>query len=376
LEKDDRRSVYWTPLAAWNGHDGFQLGLAAYNTVFPSQRTEWVFAPLYGLGSERPGGAGRIEHHFDRLDSRVFQNIRLGVNGRSAATFNDHDAVSWYGKVAPHLILDLKRDPLSKPWHYSIMLRGVGLWQEERVDLPEGPGLSSSRRDLYGELSFRAENRSTLSPSEILPTLTWNEDFLRVSLELKQAFVYNQKKDQLRLRAFAGSILSRGDGFFTNRLNAWGLTWGAEDLLFDHAYLERGATERLLSRQFNKQQGAFKTPFLQGNSDDWMAACNMELDLPLPLPISLFASAGVVPIVRSVTQGGTTTVSRGTGTYYEAGIGLQLVRDVVEVWVPLFVSDRIADEEEFLGRGVGEHIRFVFALERLDPTKALRKVKG
>jgi hypothetical protein len=376
LEKDDRRSVYWTPLAAWNGHDGFQLGLAAYNTVFPSQRTEWVFAPLYGLGSERPGGAGRIEHHFDRLDSRVFQNIRLGVNGRSAATFNDHDAVSWYGKVAPHLILDLKRDPLSKPWHYSIMLRGVGLWQEERVDLPEGPGLSSSRRDLYGELSFRAENRSTLSPSEILPTLTWNEDFLRVSLELKQAFVYNQKKDQLRLRAFAGSILTRGDGFFANRLNAWGLTWGAEDLLFDHAYLERGATERLLSRQFNKQQGAFKTPFLQGNSDDWMAACNMELDLPLPLPISLFASAGVVPIVRSVTQGGTTTVSRGTGTYYEAGIGLQLVRDVVEVWVPLFVSDRIADEEEFLGRGVGEHIRFVFALERLDPTKALRKVKG
>lgn len=375
LEKDDRRSVYWTPLAAWNGHDGFQIGLAAYNTVFPSQRTEWVFAPLYGLGSERPGGAGRIEHHFDRLDSRVFQIIRLGVNGRSAATFNDHDAVSWYGKVAPHLIMDLKRDPLSKPWHYSIMLRGVGLWQEARVDLPEGPGLSSSRRDLYGELSFKAENRSTLSPSEIIPILTWNEDFVRVSLELKQAFVYNKKEDQLRLRAFAGSILSRGDDFYTNRLNSWGLTWGAEDLLFDHAYLERGATERLPGRQFNKQQGAFKTPFLQGRSEDWMAAINMEFDLPLPLPISLFASRGWVPTQRRSVVGGQLTITNEVANYLEAGIGLQVVRDVMELWVPLYVSQLIADEERFLDRGFGERIRFVLALERLDPSKALRKLK-
>jgi hypothetical protein len=70
-----------------------------------------------------------------------------------------------------------------------------------------------------------------------------------------------------------------------------------------------------------------------------------------------------------------TTVTNEVNNYLEAGIGLQLVRDVLEVWVPLYVSDRIADEERFLDRNFGERIRFVLALERMDPTKALRKLK-
>jgi hypothetical protein len=375
LEKDDRRSVYWTPLAAWNGHDGFQLGLAAYNTVFPSQRTEWVIAPLYGLGSERLGGAARIEHHFDRMDSRLFQNIHLGLSARSASTFNDHFANAWYSKLAPSIVFDLKRDPLTRPWHHSISMRAVQIWQEQRIAPPEGPSFSSSTAYTYGELSYRAINTATLTPSEIIPTVTYNAEFVRASLDLKQAFTYNKKKDQLRLRAFAGSILHRGPGFYENPLNRWGLTWGPEDLLFDHAFLERGATTNSLSRQFVKQQGAFKTPFRQGGSDDWMAAINMELDLPLPLPISLFASTGWVPTRTISASSAGVTVTNSVANYYEAGVGFQAIRDVLEIWMPLFVSDRIADEEEFLGRGFGERIRFVIALERMDPTKALRRLK-
>ena len=76
--------------------------------------------------------------------------------------------------------------------------------------------------------------------------------------------------------------------------------------------------------------------------------------------------------VTSVTQDGK---SLSTAAYYEAGIGLQIVRDVFEIWFPLAVSTRIADEEEFLDRQVTDRVRFVFALERMDPTKLLRKLK-
>jgi hypothetical protein len=375
IEKNDRRSMYWTPLAAWNGHDGFQLGLAAYNTVFPSQSTEWVLAPLYGLGSERIGGAARIEHHFDRMNSRLFQNIHLGLSARSASTLHDHYADAWYTKLAPSIVFDLKRDPLSKPWQHSVTLRGVQLWQESRTNAPDAPSTSSSNEQWYAELSYRATNTSTLAPTEIIPTLTYNADFVRASLEVKQAFTYNKRKDQLRLRVFAGSILSRGDGFYDNALNAWGLSWGPEDLLFDQAYLERGADNGTLAQQFTKQQGAFKTPFQQGGSEDWMAAMNLELDLPIGLPLSLFASTGWVP-TRTVeaTSSGTITTN-SIASYAEAGIGIQVIRDVLEVWMPLVVSSRIADEEEFLDRSFGQRIRFVFALERMDPTKALRRLK-
>ncbi len=376
LEKDDRRSIFWTPLAAWNGHDGFQVGLLLNNTTFPSQRTEWVIAPLYGLGSERLGGAARIEHHFDRLESRLFQNIHLGLSARSASTFHDHNADAWYGKLAPSIVFDLKRDPLTRPWQHRISLRAVQLWQEQRIAPPEGTSFSSSTANTYAELSYHARNTATLTPSEIIPTVTYNAEFVRASLELKQAFTYNKKKDQLRLRAFAGSILHRGSGFYQNPLNAWGLTWGPEDLLFDHAYLERGRLDSdFTGRQFVKQQGAFKTPFRQGGSDDWMAAVNMELDLPLPLPLSLFASTGWVPTRTIAASGPEVTITNGVANYYEAGIGFQAIRDVLEIWMPLLVSGNIVDEEEFLGRSFGERIRFIIALERMDPTKALRRLK-
>jgi hypothetical protein len=142
-------------------------------------------------------------------------------------------------------------------------------------------------------------------------------------------------------------------------------------MLFDQAYLERGATDGFTGRQFTKQQGAFKTPFLQGGSDTWIASFNTEFDLPIGLPLSLFASAGFVP-VTSVTQEGK---SVSTASYMEAGIGIQVVRDMLEIWFPLVVSQRIADEEEFQDRQVTDRVRFVFALERMDPTKILRGLK-
>ncbi len=210
-----------------------------------------------------------------------------------------------------------------------------------------------------------------LHPSAITTTLTAGEDWLRSSFEIKQAFAYNEHNKQFRVRAFLGSFLYKGGDYLTNNLDAWSLTWGPEDMLYDHAYFERGASDRYFSRQFNKQQGAFKTPFAQGGSDTWIASLNAELDLPFKLPIAFFGSAGWVPIT-TVTQN-----RKGTNiaTYFEAGIGVPVIKDVLEVWFPLLVSKRILDEEEYLDHSVTDRIRFVIALEKLDPTRLLRNLR-
>ena len=380
VEKDDRRSVYWTPVAAWNGHDGLQLGLAAYNTLFPSQRTEWVVAPLYGFASERIGGAARIEHHLDRLHSRWFQNIHLGLNLRSSAIFQDHGNVAAYEKVAPHVLFDLKRDPLRKPWKHSIGLRGI--YVNTTISAVSGevvdvfPATLPLFEQYNVELQYTARDDRKLGPTFVQLTVLAQDaggtsSFVRASIELKRAFTYNADKKQLRLRAFAGTFLTGGDDLI-DPLQAWGLSWGPEDLLYDDAYLERGAARSTFTgRQFGKQQGAFKTPFAQGGSDSWTASVNMELDFPFKLPLAAFASAGWVPLTTITTEGSSTS----TASYFEAGLGIPVVRDVLEVWFPLYVSERIRDEEEFAGRDIGDRIRFVFALEKLDPTKALRRVR-
>ncbi len=369
VEKQDRHIIHFLPLLAWNGHEGFQLGLGGWNTSFPSQRLEFVSVALKGASGRTTGG-GRGEYHFDRMRSNVFRNIHLGVSLRSASTFHDHHANAWYRKASPSVVFDIKR-PLDKPWQHRFGVRGVYLAQEAEFTPPEGQRFSHTTERYYGEFHYTAADQRKLHPSFIQPVVTYGEEFLRGSLELKQGFTFNKRNDQLRLRGFFGTFFWKEDDRLTNGLHAWGLSWGPEDMLFDHAYLERGASSRLPGRQFNKQQGAFKTPFLQGGSDSWIVAVNAELDLPIPLPIALFGSMGRVPIT-TITPAGRTT---GAANYFEAGIGVIAMRDVLEIWLPLVVSERIGDEEKFLGRDVGDRIRFIFALEKLDPTRAIQKIK-
>lgn len=367
IERNDRRSIYYSLLPAWNGHDGWQAGLALRNTTFPSQRTEWVVAPLYAFGSERLVGSARIEHHFDRIRSTVFRNIHLGFGARSSSTFHDHHVVAWYEKYSPSIRFDMKR-PLSKPWSHAINLRGVRIYNTSEVTGNDAVLYRYRTFDDYLELQHFAEDPRKLHPSAITTTLTAGEDWLRGAIEAKQAFAYNEKGKQLRLRAFASSFFVQNP---VTRLEAWGLSWGPEDMLYDHAYFERGARDRYFSRQFNKQQGGFKTPFRQGGSDTWIASVNMELDFPFKLPIAAFASAGWVPITTITPDGRSTS----TATYVEAGIGVPVVKDVLEVWIPVYVSERIADEEDFLERSFGDRIRFVLALEKLDPTRFVRSIR-
>jgi hypothetical protein len=86
--------------------------------------------------------------------------------------------------------------------------------------------------------------------------------------------------------------------------------------------------------------------------------------------LSVFASYGAAPYTI-VAQQGQRTDWKG---YWEAGFGVRLVRDVVEMWIPLVYSKEIRDEVEgFRGFDFGERIRFVLALEKMDPTQLLRK---
>jgi hypothetical protein len=370
LERDDRRSLHYTLLPAWNGHDGLQAGLALHNMGFPSQRTEWIVAPLYALGSERLVGAARIEHHFDRLRSRIFQNIHIGLSGRTSGTFHDRDAVAWYEKVAPSVRLDLKRDPLTRPWAHAVGLRGVRIWSASEATRDGAVVFRYRAAQDYAELWHRMHDARKLHPASVRTTLTAGEDWLRGSIEAEQAFAYNARNKQLRLRAFGGSFLRKSSGIAA--LEAWRLNWGPADMLYDQAYLERGAYDTdFTGRQFSKQQGAFKTPFLQGGSDTWIASAGMELDLPFKLPLAVFATAGWVPMT-TITQEGK---RNSTAAYAEAGVGIPIVRDVLEVWMPVYVSKRIADEEENRGRGFGDRIRFVLALEKLDPTRIVRGIR-
>ncbi len=371
LERDDRRTIYWAPLLGANAHDGFMAGLAVHNHAFPSRRFEWVLAPMYGFTSNELVGGGRAEYHFDRLNSDLFRNIHLGLSTWGFSTQEEEGLGTGFRKYTPSVRLDVKRDLMAA--QHTAAYRTVFLQQETVGSVTGDEGVSYAQvttSDTYHELRYDIQQQRGLHPYIVTGTVLHHSAFTRASVEAKWSALYDKAKHRVTLRAFAGTFLRKEESDL-QRLMAWRLNWGSEDLLYDNIFLARGRPDLFAGQQIAKTQGGFRTPTAQGGTDSWIGALNLELDAPFKLPLSLYANYGAAPITEVDAQGNRTT---SWDSYYEMGLGLRIVRDVAEVWFPLAVSKNIKDEQEFQGLTFGQTIRFVLALEKLDPTRIVRKL--
>lgn len=371
LEHQDRTSIYYTPAIARNTHDGFMAGVALYNTFFPAQRLEWAAAPLYGFDSKRLAGGARIMWHHDRLSSPWLRNVHAGVSGFAASLWGVDAVEQWYQRLVPSIQFDprLKSTGPSA----SLRYRSILLWQHALGTLNGFQGreiaVDLTRKDVFHEVQAAIAQPNGLGPYDVSATLLHHEAFTRIALDAKWSAIYDRRRHRLTLRAFAGSFL-RTDNARMRPEMGWRLHWGSSDLLYDHLFTDRQPVGQNTGQVMTKDQGGFKTPTSVGTSDTWIGALNMELDFPFLLPLSAFASYGVAPLT-TVSSEGRSTSSR---SYWEMGVGLRLWRDMVEVWVPLAFSSEIQDEQDLRGFEFTERIRIVMALERMDPTQALRKL--
>ena len=369
IEKDDRRTTYYSPAFAYNAHDGFMAGIALTNAHFPAQRFEWALAPLYGTASERMAGGGRIMWHADRTRSRWFENIHTGIAANTASLKGQDDLDRWYTRVVPSITFDLRNDRAIRSTAHFVRLRSVVSTQHVEGTY-EGIPRSVDQENIFHELRYDLRTRSGLSPTEASFTALHHAAFSRIQLEAKQSFIYDADDHRVVLRAFFGQFL-RTDASLMQRDFGWRLYWGSADLLYDNLYVDRQDVGTLTAQQITKYQGGFKTPNSLGTSDSWIAALNMEVDAPFALPLSLFGGLGAAP-TTTVTAAGE---ENDWATYWELGLGLRVVRDIVEIWVPLAYSPEIGDQLEFNEFEFLERIRFVFALEKLDPTTAVRRIQ-
>ena len=370
LERDDRRSLYWTPALGYNAHDGWMPGITLRNTTFPSQRLEWVAAPLYGTQSQRLAGGARFLWHHDRLRSDLFRNVHIGVSGFAASLWNVGDVEQWYQRVVPSIQFDVRSAPTAA--QTNIRLRSVLLWDHAEGVYSAGGELmhvDEVQENIFHEVRLQHRRRNGLHPFDLQLISLNHQAFNRLALDAKWSALYDRHKHRVTFRGFGG-VFVRTDDRLMQAPFGWRLHWGSSDLLRDNLFFERQYLGQNTAQQFAKEQGGFKTPTANGTSDTWIAALNMEADFPFQLPLSLFAGYGMAPYTI-VDQNGMRKDLRG---YWEMGIGVRIVRDVVEAWIPLAYSTEIKDEVETLRNfDFTERIRFVFALERMDPTQALRR---
>lgn len=370
LEREDRKSIFWTPAIGKNSHDGYMVGLAVHNTTLPNQRFEWVAAPLYGTKSERLAGGARFMWNHDRLRSDLLRNIHVGVSGFAASLWSVENVEQWYQRAVPSIQFDLRSKPNAA--QTDLRYRSVILWNNAKGSYFNGEqdvAVDQQKEDVFHEVQLHHERKSGLHPFDLRLISLNHQAFSRLSIDAKWSAIYDRHAHRVTFRGFGGTFLSKDPAQMLPTMG-WRMHWGSSDLLYDHLFVDRQYVGQNTAQQFAKDQGGFKTPTANGTSDTWIAALNMEADFPFRLPLSLFASYGAAPYT-SISASGKITDWRG---YWEAGIGVRIIRDVVEMWVPLAYSSEIKDEIETLrGFDFTERIRFVLALERMDPTQALRK---
>lgn len=370
IEREDRRTIFFSPAIGYNRHDGVMAGAALYNTVFPAQRLEWAAAPLYGLESGRLAGGARVMWSHDRIRSNWLRNMHVGLSGFAASLPHAGDVEQWYQRLVPSIQFD-PRLKITGPEAF-LRYRNV-LIQEHAAGLLRTPTqerpIDLTTRSSYHEASINLREHNGFNPFSITLTSLHSTAFHRASLDAAWSAIYDRHKHRITFRAFAGSFL-RKDRSLMRPAMGWRMHWGSSDLLYDRLYTDRQPVGRNTAVQFNKDQGGFKTPTAIGTSDTWIAALNMELDFPFALPLAAFASYGAAPLTL-ITQEGKNTDWRGN---WELGIGLRIWRDMAEVWIPLAFSQDIQREQDLRGFTFTDRIRIVLALEKMDPTQVLRKL--
>lgn len=179
---------------------------------------------------------------------------------------------------------------------------------------------------------------------------------LRSSLRYQR---YWNKDKSIRARLFGGKFFSQGETPFYMGLS------GSPDYLRESVFLDRAQRSesmRALVDQTDMRDGGFKN-YLPIFTDKWLAAMNVETDLPF-LPFSLYLDFGKV--AKTDKMFATDTYYYGTGLALNAGKGL------FSLYLPIAGSNFANTTPENF-KDFRQNIRFSLHLNMLNPFKMLEQ---
>lgn len=361
------------PVIAWNRYNSWMAGVHFTNMDLIPEKTEFFFTPLFDFKNSQLTGTGEISHHI-YPSSELFSGITLSLSGKRFAYDNnrlDSDTlpgskpVFMYSRIAPLIKFNFRKDhPRSRKQH-SVTMRHVMVWQDE-IEYTVTPSgydrefLTTTQN--FSELIYEINHPKSIDPWNFNTTVQHGSEHLKISAELNYRLSYKKKNKGLDIRLFAGGFL-RNETTARNhnlRMSGWK---GRDDYLFDEYYFGRNDSRGLWPNQFLVKDGGFKIATAIGQTRDWLAALNLQADLPLPLPIKCYFDVGTFEGITTIIEGESKVVM------FNGGLAVSLIKNTLEVYVPLFYSSDIKRNLEVNNVSFAEQIRFVFNIRNLAPLK-------
>jgi len=361
------------PVATWNRYNSWMAGIHLTNMDLIPEKTEFFLTPLFDFKNKQFGGTGAINHHIYPY-SGIFSSVSLSLAGKRFAydqnrlhsdTFPGSKPVFMYSTIAPSVRLFVRKDKPRSPKQQMLMFRNVTVWQDEIRYTANASGYDRdyiSTTQNFSEAGYEILNNSAIDPWSFHSTLQYGNEHLKLSAELNYRLSYKKRNKGFDIRVFAGGFLRNEttDRNYNFRMSGWK---GRDDYLYDEIYFGRNDDRGLWPNQFLVKDGGFKIATAIGQTRDWLASVNLQADLPLPLPLKFYFDIGTFEGITTIIEGESKVVM------YNGGLAVSLIRNTIEVYVPLFYSSDIKRNLEVNNVSFAERIRFVLNLRNLAPVK-------
>jgi hypothetical protein len=363
------------PAAGFNNYDHFMIGAVIHNFNLPPQRWQLLLAPLYAANSHQLNGVAHFNYAwYPRSPAPgqsapglspahpAFRMIEAGINGSRFSTLSgtdssNHAIFAGFYKVAPYVRLFFPppfvgstRETTLEAKTYLIGERSFNNYVLKSTDSLYYPVLTNYDFRYLNQLTFTIRDTRVLYPYSVSLQVQQAAPWYRVNLNINYFFNY-PTFGGLAVRLFGAKF-----GYLGTRNPAVDLTEfepkltavrGSEDYTYDNYFIGRNDYNGLASQQIIMRDGDLKLRTdlfsgLQGRSDDWVAAVNLNSTLPpqlVPtwLPLHLFLDLGTYAQAWSDNP-------PTSHFLYVAGFELDFFHDVLRVYAPLVYSSDFSSQ--------------------------------
>jgi hypothetical protein len=352
--------INFFPAIGFNKYDGLMLGALVHNYNAPPDPFRFIAAPLFATGSKKLNGIGNLsyawfpQNHFQKIEARLgFSAFSFleGVDSNGSKIFGG------FNKIAPAVRLTFKNKSArstKEQWiewkTFLIGERGFDYVQSS-FDSLFYPKKGSEQRRYLNQLSYALIDYRALYPYDINFQLQQGKNFYRASINANY-FLNYAKAGGASVRFFAAKFGYLGGKTTQKEFDTYvyqpklTAVRGNEDYTYSNYFFGRNENEGFASQQMMMRDGGLKLRTdlfqgLQGRSDDWIAAININTTIPsniLPkiIPLRLFLDVGTY--ADAWDKG-----SNRSRFLYVGGLQLSLLKGFVNVYAPLVYSSEFRD---------------------------------
>jgi len=346
----NNRSISVTPFVFYNNISKFQTGVVITNLKMPPKNFTFMLMPLYSFG-------------FKQLTGTAFAIYKhQGYNGLPGITYsflmdrytyrdnNNFYLPSGFRKITGKITFDLKNKYGSDKYSKKLCVSG-SLYNERALIFNYSNEILNRFIPVYN-VNFSVQKRSKHKPLLFIVNADIINDDYRLWTEFNYKIHYTSLTDGFEIRLFSGSNVTPTG------------SEGYSDYLTNHFFWSRNTyftdeNKSILAHQFVNNYGGL-TYYYPMEYYDFVNAINIKTTLP-KVPVIKFYYNLVSPANFTLGQG--FDKLDFDAAMYEFGIMLDIIPQVMEIYFPLYGSQKLMDYNYQINDKWYSHFRFSFKLK-------------